>query len=130
MADGFYEWQTLAPQQKVPNLFSLRDGGLFAFAVLMERSHLPSGEVIESCAIITTEPNSLVAPVHNRMPVILHPIDYDQWLDPLNQDVTALQTLLLPFPASEMQSEQVSNVINNARRDVAPCWLATPKPPR
>ena len=114
----------------MPNRFSLRDGGLFAFAGLMERSHLPIGEVIESCATITTAPNSLVSPVHNRMPVILHPINCDQWLDPLNQDVVALQSLLLPFPASEMRSEQVSNVINNARRDVDPCWLATPKPPR
>ncbi len=129
VADGFYEWQTLAPRQKVPNRFSLRDGGLFAFAGLMDRSHLPSGEVLESCAIITTEPNSVVAPVHNRMPVILHPIDYDQWLDPLNQDVAALQSLLLPFPANEMRSELVSNVINNARVDVDPSVPETPKPP-
>ena len=128
-ADGFYEWEKVTPKKKVPIRFSLRDDSLFAFAGLLDRWQGPAGEVVESCAIITTEANSLVAPVHNRMPVILHPTDYDRWLDPLNQEAAALQPVLAPFPVDLMRSERVSDIINNARTDVDP-RLPIVSPPR
>ncbi len=120
VADGFYEWDQANLKKKVPIRFSLRDDGLLAFAGLADRWCGPNGEVVESCSIITTEANSLVEPIHNRMPVILHPANYDGWLDPANQDVDLLQPLLIPFPSEVMRAERVSDVINNARNDVDP----------
>ncbi len=130
VADGFYEWDKTNPKKKVPIRFSLSDDSLFAFAGLADRWCGPTGEVIESCSIITTEPNALVQPTHNRMPVILHPADYDRWLNPLNQEVAALQPLLVPFPADAMRAERVSDAINNAKNDVDPCLPVAAESPR
>jgi putative SOS response-associated peptidase YedK len=130
VADGFYEWDRANPKKKVPLRFSLADDGLFAFAGLMDRWSGPTGEVVESCSVITTEPNALVQPIHNRMPVILHPDDYDRWLDPLNQEVAALQPLLTPFPAEAMRAERVSEAINNAKNDVDPRLAVAMESPR
>lgn len=121
VADGFYEWDGKTnPKKKLPIRFTVGDGGLFAFAGMADQWSGPTGEVVESCSIITTEPNSLVEPIHNRMPVILNPADYDRWLDPNNQDVDSLQPLLVPFPADAMRAERVSDVINSPKCDVDP----------
>lgn len=130
VADGFYEWDKTNPKKKVPIRFSLSDDSLFAFAGLADRWSGPAGEVVESCSVITTEPNALVQPTHNRMPVILHPADYDRWLDPQNQEVAALQPLLVPFPAEAMRAERVSDAINNAKNDVDPRLIVAVEPPR
>ena len=130
VADGFYEWDRTTPKQKRPVRFSLSDDSLFAFAGLADRWCGPTGEVVESCSVITTEPNALVQPIHNRMPVILHPADYDRWLDPRNHEVAALQPLLVPFPATAMRAERVSDAINNAKNDVDPRLPVTAEPPR
>lgn len=130
VADGFYEWDKTNPKKKVPIRFSLSDDSLFAFAGLADRWCGPTGEVVESCSVITTEPNALVEPIHNRMPVILHPADYDRWLDPLNQEVTTLQPLLVPFPADAMRAERVSDAINNAKNDVDPRLTVAVEPTR
>ena len=130
VADGFYEWDQTHPKKKVPIRFSLSDDSLFAFAGLTDRWCGPAGEVVESCSIITTEPNALVQPIHNRMPVILHPADYDRWLDPLNQEAASLQPLLVPFPAAAMRAERVSDAINNAKNDVDPRLPVTAEPQR
>ena len=130
VADGFYEWDKTNPKKKVPIRFSLSNDSLFAFAGLSDRWCGPTGEVVESCSVITTEPNALVQPIHDRMPVILHPADYDCWLDPLNQEVAALQPLLVPFPADAMRAEQVSDTINNAKNDVDPCLPFAVEPTR
>ena len=83
-ADGFYEWQKVEGG-KQPMLIRLRSREPFGFAGLWETWRGPEGPV-ETCTIVTTEPNAVTAPIHNRMPVILDPADYDRWLDPSQPD--------------------------------------------
>jgi len=91
-ADAFYEWRKLGMKEKQPYSFGMLDDSVFAFAGLWERWQEPASEFIETCTILTTKPNSLVADVHDRMPVILRPEDYDLWLDPGITMLHALQT--------------------------------------
>ena len=119
VADGFYEWQAQG-KAKVPFMVTMRDGSPFAFAGLWEQWNGPSGGPIESCSTITTDPNELMATIHDRMPVILQPDDYDSWLDPANQDIEELMSFLVPYPSDEMKVEEVSTVINNARNEEDP----------
>jgi putative SOS response-associated peptidase YedK len=105
-ASGFYEWQTSThTRAKTPYLFTLADDEHFAFAGIWEvwrtRS---SGQEFRTCAIITTTPNELVARVHNRMPVILHPEDEAEWLNPNPEDVGRLAAFLQPYPADAMHA--------------------------
>jgi putative SOS response-associated peptidase YedK len=109
-ADGFYEWKKLGAKTKQPYYFHMRDGRPFGFAGLWERC----GE-LESCTILTTTPNELCATVHDRMPVILSPNDYDRWLDPAMTDAAELQPLLDAYPAEEMLATPVSTHVNNVR---------------
>jgi putative SOS response-associated peptidase YedK len=94
-ADAFYEWQAVKGR-KQPSLFEMKDGGPFALAGLWEEWHDPAGAVIESCTVLTTEANELVCPVHDRMPVIVPPKAYAEWLDPDLHDPEQLQPLLRP----------------------------------
>jgi putative SOS response-associated peptidase YedK len=120
-ADGFYEWLRTG-KAKQPFHFHVRDGKLFGLAGIWETWHKPSdGEVVETVAILTTEANELVRPAHNRMPVILQPQYYDEWLDPKLQDVAALQPMLRPYPAEEMEARPVSDYVNNARHEGPEC---------
>lgn len=109
-ADGFFEWRTEG-KKKVPVYFKMRDGRPFAFAGLWEHWHGAEGD-INSFTLITTEPNSVVAPVHDRMPVILPPDQYDRWLDPELRDPAALQPLLRPYPGEAMMGYPVSTRVN------------------
>jgi putative SOS response-associated peptidase YedK len=93
-ADGFFEWWH-SEREKQPFHFGMQDDSLFAFAGLWDRWRNPAGTVIESCSIITTTPNSLLADIHDRMPVILRQETYDLWLDPGFKDVKALAEVLL-----------------------------------
>ena len=79
-ADGFYEWKRLGSKEKQPYQFRMADGTSFAFAGLWERWQDPDQKIIESCTILTTQPNALVSEIHDRMPVIVAPDDYDLWL--------------------------------------------------
>jgi len=81
LADGFYEWRKMG-SMKQPYCFEVGEGGLFVFAGLWDQWKSPEGQIIESCTILTTTPNSLVADMHDRMPVIVPPDKYDLWLDP------------------------------------------------
>ncbi len=99
-ADGFYEWKTEG-KKKTPYWFRRSDDQPFAFAGLWDRWS-KHGAPIESCTILTTSANEVVAPLHNRMPVILSPSDYDIWLDPDATDPSRLSYLFEPFPANEM----------------------------
>jgi putative SOS response-associated peptidase YedK len=110
-ADGFYEWQKL-DRGKQPYFFHLNNHKLFAFAGLWE-----SWNDIETVTIVTTEANELLKPVHDRMPVILHPDDYERWLDPQNQNAAELQALLKPFPSERMNAYPVSNKVNRPIND-------------
>ena len=111
-ADGFYEWQR-RDGKKQPFYFRLRDERPFGFAGLWEKWRSPEGEVIESCAILTTEANELLRPVHDRMPVILHPEDYQLWLEEDARQRALLKELLRPYPAEEMLAYPVSATVNS-----------------
>ena len=116
---GFYEWQRDG-KLKTPQLISLSSSDLFALAGLWEKWQAPDGSLIESCTVLTTSPNELMATIHDRMPVILKPADYGVWLDSQVDDAAVLKSLLVPYPADEMQVEQVSDVVNNARNEIDP----------
>ncbi len=112
-ASGFYEWQKTGRGAKQPFYFYLKDKEVFGFAGLWEEwLDKESGELLETCTIITTEANALLEPVHDRMPVILKAKDYDQWLDAKETKSERLQSLLAPYPALEMASHAVSRAVN------------------
>jgi len=119
-ADGFFEWRREG-KQKLPFCFTPTGEQVFAFAGLWDRWRTPKGEVIESCTIITTAPNSLMQDVHDRMPVILPPEEYDLWLDPGFTHVAELQALLKPYPAGAMRRYRVSQRVNHVANDDAEC---------
>jgi putative SOS response-associated peptidase YedK len=119
-ADGFYEWQK-AGRPKQPYLFKLRDGGPFAFAGVWERWQGPNGEAVESCAILTTSANELVRPVHERMPVILDPCLYGEWLDPGLTEPALFRDWLRPYPSDSMTAYPVSPFVSDARREGPEC---------
>jgi putative SOS response-associated peptidase YedK len=119
-ADGFYEWQKQG-KTKQPYSFEVNDGELFAFAGLWDRWKDPNGQWIKSCSILTTTPNALTAPVHDRMPVILDPDIYDLWLDPGMKDVHAVSDMLKPYDARLMRSYPVSIRINSVVNDDPEC---------
>jgi putative SOS response-associated peptidase YedK len=122
LADGFYEWQAVPGQKrKQPVYIHLKSGEPFAFAGLWERWQSEYGDEVLSATIITTTPNDLLAPIHNRMPVILPPAAYDRWLDPGEQPPGALDDLLAPYPASEMDTYPVSTTVNSPANDVPAC---------
>jgi putative SOS response-associated peptidase YedK len=120
IATGFYEWQ-VQEHAKQPMWIGRRDKRPFAFAGLWEHWQPAEGDVIESCTIITTEPNELMSPIHNRMPVILVPASYDQWLDPTFQQVEPLKALLRPYSSEELTAYPVSTLVNNPRHDAPQC---------
>ena len=107
LADAFYEWQKVAGGKR-PMRITLKSGEPFAFAGLWETWRDPSGVVIPSCAIITTTPNELMAPIHDRMPVILPRDLEDLWLDPEVQDAAVLTELLVPYPAEAMEAGEAT----------------------
>jgi len=123
-ADGFYEWQARpGSKSKVPHFIRLKSGAPFAFAGLWEHWQSADGSEIRSAAIITTEPNELMASIHNRMPVILPQDTYAQWLDPAAQSPNRLNSLLVPYPAGEMEAYPVSTLVNSPGNDRAECVL-------
>lgn len=119
-ATGFFEWKRIGAG-KQPMLLRRRDGRPFAFAGLWDRWHPKEGEPVESCTILTTEPNDLVVDVHDRMPVILPPEAYEPWLDPDLQEPADLQSLLIPYDASEMIVHPVSPWVNATAHDDPDC---------
>jgi putative SOS response-associated peptidase YedK len=124
-ADGFYEWQAV-PGSKVkqPYFIGLRDQEPMALAGLWERWQSPQGDELESCSIIVTVANDLMRPIHDRMPVILDPADWNAWLAPDAGDLGMLQSLLRPFPAEAMTARPVSTRVNSPRTDVPECLEA------
>jgi putative SOS response-associated peptidase YedK len=119
-ADGFYEWAKTA-KGKQPYCFEVNDGELFAFAGLWERWKDPSGNSVETCSILTTTPNAVTSAVHDRMPVILDPDNYDLWLDPGMRDVAAASELLRPCDARFMRCYPISTRINSVVNDDEEC---------
>lgn len=113
---GFYEWQTLPDGKKQPVYFSRTDGAMFGIAGLWTPAHSDDGTPITSALIITTRPNDLVEPVHNRMPALLRPDEEAEWLDLTLRGADVL-ALLRPYPVEWMQSFPVSVRVNQARID-------------
>jgi putative SOS response-associated peptidase YedK len=114
-ADGFYEWQKTGIG-KVPHRFTLHDDSLFAFAGLWETWRQPDGTPLRTISLMTTSANALVAPVHDRMPVILARDQEAAWLDRSTR-AESLSRMLVPYPAAEMKCVPVSNAVSNARID-------------
>ena len=120
IADGFYEWAKRAGA-KTPMLFHLKSDRSFGFAGLYETWRSPLGEALTTCTIITTEPNDLVRPIHDRMPVILPKEVEDLWLDPALEDHHRLLDLLRPYPTEEMDAYAVSSAVNSVKNDSPEC---------
>jgi putative SOS response-associated peptidase YedK len=119
VADGFYEWKKTGAA-KQPYFIRLKKDRPFAFAGLAEHWHR-SDKAIDSCTIITTDPNEMMAEIHDRMPVILSPDDYDLWLDPEFEGKEQLQSLLRPYPADETTAYAVSTLVNNPKNENPAC---------
>ncbi len=115
-ASGFYEWKQ-TEHGKVPYYIHLTDEPLFAFAGLYENWKAPDETWVRSYTIITTSANDLMAPLHNRMPVILDREDEDLWLDPDATEPERLLPLLRPYPARRMAAYPVSRAVNSPTND-------------
>lgn len=120
LADGFYEWAASA-RGKEPYFIHLRSGEPFTFAGLWSHWTNPKGEEVRTCTIITCAPNKLMESIHNRMPVILDAEARDIWLDPKNEDSTALTGLLKPYAEDEMEAFAVSKLVNSPENDREEC---------
>jgi putative SOS response-associated peptidase YedK len=122
LADGFYEWY-LDPsgKNKTPYYITMQSRKVFGMAGLWDLWQNPEGSEIRSCTIITTSPNELIQPLHNRMPVILDPIIFTDWLASNDKEPEQLQKLLSPYPASEMTAYPVSKLVNAPENDLPEC---------
>lgn len=119
-ADGFYEWKR-TDGSKQPHFVRLANRQVFAFAGLRDRWESADSDVIESCTILTTEANTLLLPIHDRMPVILHSEDYDLWLDPGVKQSELLKPLLKPYPPEEMIVYPVGGKVNKSTSEGPDC---------
>lgn len=137
-ADGFFEWKDVTEcaeqgslfgeskavklkTRKQPYYITKRDGGLFAFAGLWERWSDPQGHVVDSCTIVTTDANEAIAPLHDRMPVIIDREDFGLWLDRHERDYGKLMPLLHSYPANEMKLTPVNPVVGNPKIEGPEC---------
>lgn len=120
LADGFFEWKKEGRARR-PFFIHLAGGAPFAFAGLWDEWRGPDGAPVQSCTIVTTEPNALVEPLHDRMPAILLPEAEARWLDPSIRDLSDLLELLQPHPSHRMESFEVKPVVNNVANDVPEC---------
>ncbi|MEM8604783.1 MAG: SOS response-associated peptidase [Cyanobacteria bacterium P01_H01_bin.121] len=118
-ADGFYEWQRQNKRKKQPFHIRQPDQPIFAFAGLWEHWQDPAGAELETCTILTTQPNELMAPIHDRMPVIIAPRDYDCWLTA--PSTRLVEPLLKPYPSELLTALPVSTLVNNAKVDHLDC---------
>jgi putative SOS response-associated peptidase YedK len=118
-ADGFYEWKKEG-KQKQPKYIKMKNDKPFGFAGLWEKWTDEEGNPVHTCTILTTEPNELMAEIHNRMPVILSKENYANWLDE-HQNPDGLVELMKPFDPSEMTEYNVSTIVNSPRNEVPEC---------
>jgi putative SOS response-associated peptidase YedK len=119
-ADGFYEWQKQG-KIKIPVYIHFKTRKPFGFAGLLSVWTSPEGKHISTCTIITTNANTLLERVHDRMPVIIHKVDEDFWLDPSKQDKDKLISLLRPYESEEMDYYSVSNLVNSPSHNSPEC---------
>jgi putative SOS response-associated peptidase YedK len=124
LADGFYEWKKLDPKTKQPYLIRRQDRLPFAFAGLWswwQDRQAAAAPAIETFTILTTDPNDLLRPLHDRMPVILDRRDFAAWLDPANRDDAHLRSLLVPAPVAGWEAVPVSRAVNSPVHDEPDC---------
>jgi len=121
-ADGFFEWADKGAKRR-PYYFRMRDKSPFALGGLWDRWHGPGDELIDSCAILTTGPNSVLKPYHHRMPVILDTKDFKTWLNPDIQSATDVEHLMTPYDPEVMEAVPVSTYVNSPRNDDEQCLL-------
>ena len=131
-ADAFYEWKKIQVSAEVrgrkkesvdrrPIVFRMKDERMFMLAGLFSVWRNEQGEEFPSFAIITTAPNELMKPIHNRMPVILSEKDFDQWTDRDNKATEKLNKLLVPYPAEKMKAYPVAKLVSSSRNDGPEC---------
>ncbi len=123
LADGFYEWKKME-NQKQPYYITRVDDQPFCMAGLWESwrdKTSQQAEPVETCTILTTDANATMVPLHDRMPVILDPGQWDFWLDPEFQDQQKLQQLLVPCPADWLHARAVSKMVNKPVNDGPAC---------
>lgn len=122
LADGFYEWRAVpGEKRKQPYYIRLKGGQPFAFAGLWDAWQAPDGSELRTASIVTTQPNALVAPIHNRMPVILPPEAWERWLAPGAVRYEDVASLLKPYPAEAMEAWPVSPKVNSPAYDAPDC---------
>ena len=119
-ASGFYEWKPEG-SRKTPHYIRLSDESPMALAGIWESWKRPDGTVLETFAVLTTSANGLIAPIHDRMPVILHRDDTGPWLDPEMRNPEAFEALYRPYPSERLTAYPVSGRVNSARNDSPEC---------
>jgi putative SOS response-associated peptidase YedK len=117
-ADGFYEWKAMDQGGKLAHFVYATDRSPLALAGLWASWKDPDGERLTTCTIITTTPNEIVAPIHNRMPAVLPADAWDRWLDPDNADTEGLRDLLGPAPDGTLTHHPVSSLVNSVKNNV------------
>jgi putative SOS response-associated peptidase YedK len=126
VADGFYEWKREG-KHKTPLYVHRQSRGPMAFAGLWERWRTPDGNVLHSFAILTTDANELMAPVHDRMPVIVDRADYDRWLEPSPLPPGALDDILVTPSSQGFEMYEVSRLVNSPGNDTPACIEPAPR---
>ena len=130
-ADGFYEWKGERGAKR-PYFVRRKDRAPFAFAGLWESWIGPNGEEMESTAIVTTQASPAIMPIHDRMPVILGPDQFERWLDCAQVDEKAAATLIAPIAGEEIEAFEVSSAVNRVANDspdlIAPASTSAPEP--
>lgn len=122
LADSFYEWQTIPETARKQPMRILRpDEAPFVFAGLWDVWKKPGGIELGTYTIITCAANHWMRPIHERMPVIMKPENYGQWLDPKNEDIAELAKLLVPYPENELTAYAVGTMVNNPKFDDPRC---------
>ncbi|MBX7246399.1 MAG: SOS response-associated peptidase [Candidatus Sumerlaeaceae bacterium] len=121
-ADAFYEWQKTG-NKKRPFAIEMKDKRPFTFGGIHEHWIGPNGEEMESVALLTTDANDVLRPIHDRMPVIISKADHAQWLDVSTDNAESIKGLLVPYPARGMTAYPVSTKVNNPRNDTPECAL-------
>ena len=117
-SDAFFEWKRPNAKSKIPFAIALAEEKPFALAGLWECWTPKDGPSLETFTVLTTEPNELMAHIHNRMPVILDPEDYGRWLD-VGSPAAVVSDLLRPYPAERMRAWTVSSRVGNVRNNDA-----------
>jgi putative SOS response-associated peptidase YedK len=128
-ADGYYEWIS-SGKNRWPVWFHRSEGGLLFFAGLYESWQVQPEQWQRTFTIITTEPNALSAPIHNRMPAVLSEDAIDQWIDPREQDLEGLMKLLVPAAEDVLTIRYVSQRANSVKNDDPACLEPAAEAPK